>query len=333
MDLAAVAAERSEAGAGGGGSLAAEVRAGLLRTPKQLPPWLFYDAEGSRLFEQITHLPEYYLTRTEAGLLERNAGEMVAAALEISGPGPAVVELGAGSAVKTELLLSALVLREGRARYLPIDVSAAALEEAAARLRQDLPLVTVEPLLGRYGPALAQARAAAPSLWALFLGSSIGNCDDAQAVALLAELRAGLPPAAPLLLGADRAKSPALLVPAYDDAQGVTAAFNKNLLVRLNRELGADFAPALFRHVALWNEAAGAIEMHLESLVPQRVRLRALGLEVEFAAGERPHTESSNKYDDGRLDRIFAAAGWDRVRDWLDPEGWFGLHLLRARRA
>ena len=312
------------------GSLAAEVRAGLSRTPKQLPPWLFYDAEGSRLFEQITRLPEYYLTRTEAGLLERHASEMVAAALALSGRGAAIVELGAGSAVKTELLLSALVAQEGRARYLPIDVSAAALEEAAARLRQDLPMVDVQPLLGRYGPALAQARTEAPSLWALFLGSSIGNCDDAQAVALLSEVRAGLPPGAPLLLGADRKKSPALLLPAYDDAQGVTAAFNKNLLVRLNRELGADFVPARFRHLALWNEPAGAIEMHLESLVPQRIRLPALGLEVAFSKGERLHTESSNKYDDARLDRIFAAAGWSRVRDWLDPAGWFGLHLLRA---
>ena len=315
----------------GGEALAAEVRAGLQRTPKQLPPWLFYDAEGSRLFEQITRLPEYYLTRTEAGLLERHAGELVEAALALTGPGAALVELGAGSAVKTELLLSALVAREGSALYLPIDVSAAALEAAAARLRQDLPRVTVRPLLGRYRPALAEARNAAPALWALFLGSSIGNCDDAQAVALLREVREGLRPGSPLLLGADRVKEPSLLLPAYDDAQGVTAAFNRNLLVRINRELGADFAPSRFRHVALWNAEAGAIEMHLESLGHQRVRLPALGLEITFEAGERLHTESSHKYDDARLDRIFAAAGWGRVRDWLDPAGWFGLHLLRSR--
>ena len=311
-------------------ALANEVRAGLARTPKRLPPWLFYDAEGSRLFEQITALPEYYLTRTEAGILERYAGELVDTALALAGPGAAVVELGAGSSVKTELLLSALVAREGRALYLPIDVSLAALEAAAARLSQDLPAVTVRPLLGRSGPALAKARAAAPALWALFLGSSIGNSDDAEAVALLAELRAGLPRGSPLLLGADRKKPLSLLLPAYDDAQGVTAAFNRNLLVRLNRDLDADFVPARFRHVAVWNEQAGAVEMHLESRQHQRIWLRGLGLEVTFEAGERLHTESSNKYDDARLDRIFAAAGWSRVRDWLDSKGWFGLHLLRS---
>lgn len=306
-------------------AVAAAVRAGLLGPRKHLPPWLFYDARGSALFEEITALPEYYLTRTEREILVREAGAIAAAA----GPPLEVVELGAGSAAKTEILLEALLEQQARVTYLPLDVSPAALTSARARLRR-LRRVTVRPIVARYPEGL---RLLPPSdgqrRLVVFLGSNIGNYDPPAARLLLTGVAQGLHPGDALLLGADLRKPPRDLLPAYDDAQGVTAQFNKNVLARLNRELDADFDLDAFRHLARWNARRSRIEMHLESMRAQRVPLRALGVEITFARGERIHTESSYKLTLVGVRRLLAAAGFRAEASWTDPRRRFGLTLGR----
>jgi dimethylhistidine N-methyltransferase len=306
-------------------AVGAAARAGLLGPRKQLPPWLFYDARGSALFEEITELPEYYLTRTERAILLRDAEAIVAAA----GPPLEIVELGAGSAAKTEILLEALLRHQPRVRYLPLDVSAAALTFARTRLRR-LRRVTVHPVLARYPEGLqllpppnGQRRLV------LFLGSNIGNSDPASARALLTGVARALRPGDALLLGADHRKPPRFLLPAYDDAQGVTARFNLNVLQRLNRELDADFDLASFRHLAVWNPRRSRVEMHLESAREQRVALRALAATVGFARGERIHTESSYKLTPVRIRQLLVRAGFRPEAGWTDPRRWFGLYLAR----
>jgi dimethylhistidine N-methyltransferase len=305
-------------------AVAAAVRAGLLRARKSLPPWLFYDELGSGLFEEITALPEYYLTRTERAILVREAEAIVSAA----GPPLEVVELGAGSAAKTELLLEALLRHQPRVTYVPLDVSPAALLSARARLRR-LRRVNVHPILARYPEALTLPRPESGRRLVLFLGSNIGNYDPAAARALLSAVGRALRPGDALLLGADLRKSPRVLLPAYDDAQGVTARFNKNVLVRLNRELDANFDLDGFRHLARWNAHRSRIEMHLESTREQRVTLGALGVEVSFARGERIHTESSYKLTPLRIRQLLAAAGFRTEATFYDPHRWFGLTLGR----
>lgn len=306
-------------------AVAAAVRAGLLGPRKHLPPWLFYDARGSALFEEITALPEYYLTRTERAILVREAGAIAAAA----GPPLEVVELGAGSAAKTEILLEALLEQQARVTYLPLDVSPAALTSARARLRR-LRRVTVRPIVARYPEGLNLLPASdGQRRLVVFLGSNIGNYDPPAAQLLLTGVARGLRPGDALLLGADLRKPPRDLLPAYDDAQGVTARFNKNVLSRLNRELDADFDLDSFRHLARWNARRSRIEMHLESTRAQRVPLRALGVEISFARGERIHTESSYKLTPVRVRRLLAAAGFRAEASWTDPRRWFGLTLGR----
>lgn len=310
--------------------IAADVRAGLTATPKRLPPYLFYDAAGSALYERITALPEYYPTRTERAILARHATELVAAAAEGSDAPLHVVELGAGSASKTVLVLDAVVARQGRCVYVPVDVSASALDEARARIEADMPGVEVRPFVGHHHDAFRTVRALGPRRLVLFIGSSIGNYDDDEAVALLRGAREALVPGGALLLGTDLRKDPARLVAAYDDAEGVTAAFNRNMLARINRDLGGHFDPTTFRHIALWNAPASRIEMHLESTVAQWVRIDALDLTVDFAAGERIHTESSVKYDLSHVDRLLDAAGFVRAITRTDDAGLFAVHLARA---
>ncbi len=300
-----------------------EVREGLSSRPRRLPTRLLYDDRGSALFEAITRLPEYYLTRTELGIFRRY-GDAIA---ERAGRAASVIELGAGTGAKTRIILAALSRRHGPLAYYPIDVSATAL--AAARSLAG-PAIAVHPLLGRHEPRLADAAALRGPKLALFIGSSIGNYDPPQAVALLARVRAALAPGEGLLLGADLRKSPRLLVPAYDDAARVTAAFNKNLLLRLNRELGADFDLDAFRHVALWNGGASRIEMHLESLRAQLVRIEGLGLALPFARGERLHTENSYKLSLPAQKHLLRSAGFEPETCWLDRKGWFAVHLARA---
>jgi L-histidine N-alpha-methyltransferase len=307
-------------------AVSAAVRAGLLGRRKSLPPWLFYDARGSALFEEITALPEYYLTRTERAILVREAQAIVSAA----GPPLEVVELGAGSAAKTEILLEALLAHQPRVTYLPLDVSPAALVSARARLRR-LRRVTVKPILGRYPEALELPRPPeGQRRLVLFLGSNVGNYDPPAAQELLAAVARALRPGDALLMGADHRKPADVLLPAYDDAQGVTAQFNKNVLARLNRELGADFDLDSFRHVAVWNGRRSRVEMHLESARDQRVTLRALAAVVTFSRGERIHTESSYKLTPVRLRRLLGGAGFRPEAAWTDPRRWFGLYLGRA---
>ncbi|MDR3725526.1 MAG: L-histidine N(alpha)-methyltransferase [Terracidiphilus sp.] len=312
-------------------SVAAAVREGLSTHPKRLPPWLFYDAAGSRLFEQITELPEYYLTRTERSILTAHAGEMIAQAAE--GQRLRLVELGAGSADKTRLLLSAAVAQQGTVLYEPLDVSATALEDAKERIEQEIPGVRVAPLVLDYTQGLdgLEPDAAGERRLLLYIGSSIGNFEPRAAERLLQRLRAGLEPGDCLLLGVDLSKDEATLLAAYNDAAGVTAAFNRNVLVRLNRELDANFDPEAFAHRAIWNAAESRIEMHLESRIAQRVHLAALNLEVDFTAGETIHTENSYKYAPGAPQVLLAEAGFAPVGSWTDAQGWFTVCLGRIQ--
>ena len=306
-------------------AVVAAVRDGLLRPRKHLPAWLLYDRRGSELFERITELPDYYLTRTERAILAAHAAEMIDAA----GPPLAVVELGAGTASKTGLLLTALLARQPRARYRPVDVSPAALAGAAAELSR-LEGLSVDPVVARYPDELDFLAGPAERTLVVFLGSNIGNFEPRAARALLAAVRRRLAPADALLVGADLRKPAAELLPAYDDAQGITARFSKNVLERLNHELGANFDLDRFGHLVRWNPSASRIEIYLESRQPQRVRLAALGVELRLRAGERIHTESSYKLSAPRLARLFASAGLQLERSWYDDAHQFGVHLLRV---
>jgi L-histidine N-alpha-methyltransferase len=312
-------------------TVAAAVREGLSAHPKRLPPWLFYDAAGSRLFEQITEVPEYYLTRTERAILTAHASEMIAQAVQ--GQRLRLVELGAGSADKTRLLLSAAVAYQGAILYEPLDVSSTALAEAKARIEREIPGVRVSPQVLDYTQGLdgLEPAAAGERRLVLYIGSSIGNFEPRAAERLLQQLHAGLEPGDSLLLGVDLIKDEATLLAAYNDAAGVTAAFNRNILVRLNRELGANFAPETFAHRAIWNASESRIEMHLESQVAQRVCLAALNLEVDFAAGETIHTENSYKYAPGAAQAMLAEAGFAPTGNWTDAQGWFAVCLSRAK--
>jgi dimethylhistidine N-methyltransferase len=309
--------------------MAADVRLGLQGSPKRLPPYLFYDEAGSRLYEQITALPEYYLTRTERGILEQYADDIVTRAARAPGP-LRIIELGAGSSTKTEIVLRAAQRRQGAVVYVPVDVSRSAIEEAQDRLARELPHVLVQPRVMPHFEALEELRGAEGPDLVLFIGSSIGNFDDDEAIALLASVHDSLPRAA-LLLGTDLRKNPDVLLRAYDDSAGITAAFNKNLLERINRELGGDFEKDHFRHVARWNDGASRIEMHLESLVRQTVTLDALRMTVTFEPGETIHTESSVKYDLPRVTRLLMEAGFLPEETYCDAERRFAVHLALAR--
>ncbi len=303
-----------------------DVRAGLSARPRRLPSYLLYDERGSALFERITRLPEYYLTRAETEVFERHAEEICRCA----GPVDEVFELGAGSARKTVLLLRAMARRGSGVTFIPIDVSPSALREAAANVARELPDVRVQPVVGRYGEELWRLRSRAGRKLVAFIGSSMGNFDPEDAVALLDQVRAGLNDADMLLLGADLTQDPAALLPAYADREGVTAEFNRNVLVRLNRELGADFNASEFVHRAVWNGAASRVEMHLEAARAQKVNLPGLGMTLHLARGERIHTESSYKLSMGAVDRILRAGGFARARTWRHPVHRYADHLAFA---
>jgi dimethylhistidine N-methyltransferase len=303
-----------------------EVRTGLLSNPKRLPPTLFYDSEGSALFEQITGLAEYYPTRTERGILERNAADMVREA----GPDLEMIELGSGSSMKTHLLLQALLERQDHGIYSPIDVSGSALDLAKSALAGTFPSLVIRPIHADYLEGLASLDWNGTRRLVLFLGSTIGNFDPARATEFLRSVRGTLQPGDSLLIGMDLAKAPAILIPAYDDALGITARFNLNVLARLNREWGADFRLEAFRHVALWNEVESRIEMHLESQARQTIHIGALNLEISLDEGERIHTENSYKYRPGMGEAILCDAGWKLERTWTDEQHWFALHLARC---
>lgn len=309
--------------------IAAAVSEGLLSRPKWLPSWLFYDAAGSRLFDQITELPEYYVTRTERAILAARAEEIVERAA--GEQALRIVELGAGSCDKTRLLLRAAVDRQDTVVYEPVDVSASALAEAQERLESEISGVLVSPRVLDYTrdftlepPYPGERRLL------LYIGSSIGNFEPGEAHRLLENVRTALIPGDAMLLGVDMVKDQSVLVPAYDDAAGVTAAFNRNVLVRLNRELGADFDPEAFAHRAVWNAAKSRIEMHLESKEEQAVRLPAVDLRLDFAQGETIHTENSYKYRPGQAEAMLRSSGFAQEETWTDEKGWFSVCLARA---
>lgn len=307
--------------------LARAVRDGLTATPKTLPFRFLYDAEGSHLFERICEQPEYYLTRGEMQILEESAAEVVALV-----PEPAfVVELGSGSSVKTRLLLEALFRRRSRLRYMPIDISRTALREAAEGLLRDYPRLEVTGVAAEYAEGLREAARHDHPQLIVWLGSNIGNFTRTEAAAFLGGMHAGLGPDDRVLVGIDTCRDPAVLLQAYDDRAGVTAAFDKNLLARINRELGGQFPLASFRHEASWDEEASRVEMALVSLVEQTVRIEALDLEVHLRAGESIHTEWSCKYARRDIDLLMRAAGFDVVQRWFDGAGRMSLNLLAPR--
>ncbi|MFI7586577.1 L-histidine N(alpha)-methyltransferase [Spongisporangium articulatum] len=307
--------------------LRTDVRVGLTATPKWLPPKWFYDKTGSDLFEQITELPEYYPTRAEASILRERAAEIVgrSGAREL-------VELGSGSSTKTRMLLDALVAAAGPgAGYVALDVSESALRSAAAALADDYAGLVVHAVRADFEHDLGLS-AAGPAGRRLvaFLGGTIGNFEPASRAAFLARLQAALAPGDRFLLGADLVKSPAVLVPAYDDAAGVTAAFNLNVLSVVNHVLGADFDPTGFRHVALWDARNAWIEMRLQSQRDQVVDVAGLDLSVPFAAGEHLRTEISAKFTRDRVTGELAAAGFAPDGWWTDAEGRFSLSLWKV---
>jgi dimethylhistidine N-methyltransferase len=316
-----------------GWSFAEDVRRGLTAQPKVLLPRYFYDELGSHLFEAITALPEYYLTRSEEEILVARAGEIAAGVCALGGP-VRLLELGSGSGRKTRLLIEALLECQEELEYLPIDVSESALRESGLRLLNALPALRVTAHLGEYHAALEAIQAAPKGderTFALFLGSSLGNLDPEARNVLLQDLRAALRPGDPFLLGLDLKKDESVLLPAYDDALGVTAAFNLNLLQRINRELGGRFDLAAFRHQARYNQEVGRIEMHLESQSRQTVPIRALDLEVPFERGETIFTESSYKFDLDQVATLANATGFELRKTWTDGEGRFASNLLVAR--
>jgi L-histidine Nalpha-methyltransferase len=318
--------------AGGADEFAADVRQGLSARPKSLPPKYFYDDLGSKLFEAICRLPEYYLTRAESEILSRHAEAIVEAA-----DGPArLIELGSGSAEKTRYLIDALLQRQPELDYLPVDISDASLEASSLELLKTYTDLRITAYAADYFTALAALAEAGKSKQsyrrtiALFLGSNIGNLDEDQSRDFLRAVRRVLDTGDALLLGADLKKSAATLLPAYDDALGVTAAFNLNLLARINRELGGNFDLSKFAHRAIYNDSRGRIEMHLASREPQSARIDAIALDVHFEAGETIHTENSYKFDAGQLAALAADTGFALRQTWRDQAEHFSFNLLTA---
>ena len=304
-----------------------EVRRGLRKRPRSLVPWMLYDSEGSRLFERITSLPEYYPFRTEREILTTFADAIIAAAAPDGSFPLRLVELGAGTAAKTGILLEAAVGRGGDVVYLPIDVSSDSLHSACNNIACMFPDVQLQPMVANYVTHPPQLDGFFGTTLAMYLGSSIGNFSPQEARGILGNLRSELEVGDALLLGTDMAKDEATLVRAYDDSDGVTAAFNLNLLHRLNKQLGANFNPGCFRHRARWNCAESRVEMHLESTCNQHVHIAAAGLTVPFAEFETIHTENSYKFTQASLRALLDDAGFAIRRTWTDPRKWYSLTL------
>jgi L-histidine Nalpha-methyltransferase len=324
-------------------AVAFEARTGLTKTPKTLAPWLFYDEAGSRLFEQITELPEYYLTRTERNLFTVHADEIIERASEPSGSDPApiltLIELGAGTATKTGILLAAAIRRQHTVVYQPVDVSESALIAATENIRNAVPGVSVRCQVADYtSQPLPLDRLPNTRTLALYIGSSIGNFAPEDARSVLRNLRAQLLPGDKLLLGTDLgpgpSKSVADLEAAYNDGAGVTAAFNRNVLIRLNRELGTDFNPYAFTHQAIWNPDESRIEMHLVSRSAQKFHIPANSagpaVTIPFEQDESIHTENSYKFTPSRVRQLLALAGFELTSSWQDDQQFFAVTLATA---
>ena len=302
-----------------------EVRDGLSARRKRLSCRHLYDAAGSQLFEEICALPEYYLTRAELSILRAHAGEIA----QLCDRDTALVELGSGSSTKTRTLIEALLERHGRLRYVPIDISRSMLADSSRALLDDYPALEIVGVAAEYRAGLELLRdqrdQAKLILW---LGSNVGNFQRGEAARFLRSLRATMGARDRLLVGIDLRKAASVLEPAYDDAAGVTARFNLNLLARINRELDGEFDLSKFTHQARWNDHLGRMEMHLVSRAKQRVSIGALGLQVQFADGERIHTECSYKYSPRQIDRLASDAGLVIERRWLDDKKQFSVNLM-----
>jgi L-histidine N-alpha-methyltransferase len=303
-------------------TLADDVRSGLSRSPKELPAKYFYDARGSRLFEAITRLPEYYPTRAEQGILDRFALEIVEAARPAE-----LVELGPGSARKTHALLDPIVASDPRATYVPVDVSESAVHEVADRLSRSYERLGIHGVVGDFEQDIHRLRANGSRRLVAFLGGTLGNFDRDARLAFLRRMRSMLGPEDRLLVGTDLVKDKARLEAAYNDSQGVTAEFNRNVLHVINANLGGSFEPARFDHVAFYDEARSRIEMRLRAREAHVARIEDLEMDVEFAQGEEIRTEISCKFTRAGLQREYQAAGLELLEWYTDAAARFALSL------
>jgi len=304
-----------------------EVWRGLRKRPRSLVPWMLYDAEGSRLFECITTLPEYYPTRAERDILASYAEAIVTAVNSDYSRPLRLLELGAGTAAKTGILLKAATRLRNQVIYFPVDVSSDALDAACDSIGCLLPDVQLQPMVANYVTHPPKLERFKGNTLAMYIGSSIGNFSPGEARTILRNLRSELRTGDALLLGTDMVKDVATLVRAYDDRDGVTAEFNLNILHRLNRELGANFDTSCFRHRARWNRVQSRIEMHLESTCDQCVDIPAAELSIQFTASETIHTESSYKFTQKTLGALLDDAGFTIKQTWTDPRQWYALTL------
>ena len=312
-------------------ALTREVRRGLIARPRSLSPWMFYDAEGSRLFERITTLPEYYPTRIERGILSRHADAIIAAAHSDRSLPLRLVELGAGTASKTCILLEAALRLSDDVAYVPVDVCSNALELACQNVACALPEVRIQPIVRNYVTHPLQLEPFDGTTLALYIGTSIGNFSREEARLILRKLGIQLQTGDALLLGTDMVKDEPTLLAAYDDSDGITAAFNLNILHRLNRELWANFDAARFRHRVLWNSIESRIEMHLESTQEQDVSIEHADLDLHFMPRETIHTENSYKFTDLGIRRLLKEVGFEIRGAWKDSRGWYTLTLACLR--
>lgn len=310
---------------------ATDVRKGLSSVPKTLSPKYFYDDLGGILFEAICRLPEYYVTRAEDEILAERSRKLSA-----SFDRPVkIVELGCGAATKTRRIIESMLARQSALRYVAIDIDASVLQNTAEALAVEYPRLSVTGIAAGFEDGIARFVADSSdddeeATLVLFLGSTIGNLEADARRQLMNSIRRALPPGGALLLGADQVKSSEILVPAYDDALGVTAAFNRNLLVRINRELGGNFNVKTFRHLARYHDSLQRIEMHLVSEIEQRVAIPAAEIDVHFAAGESIHTENSYKFSRANIETLARESGFALTSAWMDAQEFFANYLLVA---
>lgn len=306
---------------------AEHVDAGLSGSPKKLSPMYLYDQEGSLLFEKICDLPEYYLTRTEHAILQQYAHEIVA----YSNGNMSLIELGSGSSTKTRLIIEALIEYQNDLHYIPVDISETILVSSAKELLQDYPDLKITAHVAEYHAAIRNiSKLELQQKMILFLGSNIGNFEPEAAERFLRKVRTWLQPGDYFLLSTDMQKDRSVLEPAYDDRQGITAAFNLNLLKRMNTELGANFDLTTFAHHAFYNETCGRVEIHLRSKIEQDVHFDRLNKSFHFEEGETIHTENSHKFANHKIEQLCTLTGFRWVKQWMDEQKYFSVNLLAA---
>jgi L-histidine Nalpha-methyltransferase len=304
-----------------------EVQRGLVARPRSLSPWMFYDERGSTLFERITALPEYYPTRTERSILASFTDDIVATVLGNKTRPLRILELGAGTGSKTGILLDAAVRMQAEVLYMPVDVSSDALDTACQSIACALPEVRTEPIVANYVTQPPQLESFDGVTLILYLGSSIGNFSPHEARSILRKMSLQMRSGDAFVLGTDMVKDELTLIAAYDDRQGVTAAFNLNILQRINRELDADFDLACFRHRAIWNPVDSRIEMHLESTRKQRAYIAAAQLDLHLAQNETIHTENSYKFTPDAIRTLLRDSGFEVENTWKDSRDWYAVTL------